>query len=472
VPYAAAPTRRSVERLAGASAVPLWLDTDQRPAASPPLVGTDTCDLAVVGAGFTGLWTALLAKQADQTRDVVLLEGGRVAQAATGRNGGFCSGSLTHGLSNGHTRFAAELAQLLRLGEANLAAIEATVAEFGIDCDWRRADDLVLATDPHHVADLAEAAELAHTYGQQAEVLDADQVREHVVSPRYLGGLLGHGDLALVDPARLAWGLARACLAAGVRLFEGSPVTGMTGDGTAVRLSTPAGTVRARRVALATNAFPPLLKRLRHYVVPVWDYCIATEPLPEAVLAEIGWGSGEGLSDASNQFHYYRLTHDRRIVFGGYDAVYYRGNGFGAHFEQRAATAALLVEHLTQTFPATAEVGISHSWGGAIDTCSRFSAFWGTASGGRVGYVAGYTGLGVGASRFGAAVLLDLLDGRDTELTRLQMVRSKPLPFPPEPVRGIGIDLTRRAFDRADRAGGRRGPWLKLLDAVGLGFDS
>ena len=472
MPYAAEPTRRSVERLTDASAVPLWLDTADRPAPTAPLGGTEQCDLAVVGAGFTGLWTALLAKQADPQRDVVLLEGSRVAQGATGRNGGFCSASLTHGLSNGHSRFADELPQLLHLGEANLAAIGAAVAELGIDCDWRLADDLLLATDPHHVADLAEAAELAGRYDLLAELLDADQVRERVVSPRYLGGLLEHDGLALVDPARLAWGLRRACLDLGVRLFEGSPVTGMTTDGAGMRLTTPAGSVRARRVALASNAFPPLLKRLRSYVVPVWDYCIATEPLPADVLAEIGWAGDEGLADASNQFHYYRLTADRRIVFGGYDAVYYRGNGFGAHLEQRPATAALLVEHLTQTFPATAEVGISHSWGGAIDTCSRFSPFWGTASGGRVGYVAGYTGLGVGASRFGAAVMLDLVDGRDSELTRLAMVRSKPLPFPPEPVRGIGIDLTRRAFDRADREGGRRGPWLKLLDAVGLGFDS
>ncbi len=112
VPYAAAPTRRSVERLAGASATPLWLDNPARPEAAPPLVGAEQGDLAVVGAGFTGLWTALLAKQGDPRRDVVLLEGGRVAQAATGRNGGFCSASLTHGLSNGHSRFAAELPQL------------------------------------------------------------------------------------------------------------------------------------------------------------------------------------------------------------------------------------------------------------------------------------------------------------------------------------------------------------------------
>jgi len=250
VPYAAAPTRRSVERLVGASATPLWLDNPARPEAAPPMVGAEQGDLAVVGAGFTGLWTALLAKQGDPRRDVVLLEGGRVAQAATGRNGGFCSASLTHGLSNGHSRFAAELPQLLALGAANLTAIEQTTAEFGIDCDWRRAGDLLLATDPHHLADLAEAAELAGRYGEQAELLDADQVRERVVSPRYLGGLLSPDGLALLDPARLAWGLRRACLELGVRLYEGTPVTGLATDGPGMRLTTPADAVRERLGAL------------------------------------------------------------------------------------------------------------------------------------------------------------------------------------------------------------------------------
>jgi glycine/D-amino acid oxidase-like deaminating enzyme len=178
------------------------------------------------------------------------------------------------------------------------------------------------------------------------------------------------------------------------------------------------------------------------------------------------------VSDAGNQFHYYRLTRDDRIVFGGYDAVYYRGNGFGARHEQRRETFELLAEHLLETFPQLEGTRITHAWGVAIDTCARFSPFLGTAFGGRLAYVAGYTGLGVGASRFGARVVLDLLGGRSTELTRLGMVRSKPLPFPPEPVRGIGIDLTRWSLDRADRNGGHRNLWLRTLDRVGLGFDS
>ena len=138
----------------------------------------------------------------------------------------------------------------------------------------------------------------------------------------------------------------------------------------------------------------------------------------------------------------------------------------------RPATFALLEEHFRATFPQLGAIGFSHRWGGAIDTCSRFSALWGKALGGRAVYVVGFTGLGVGASRFGARVGLDLLDGLDTERTRLEMVRRRPIPFPPEPVRWAGITLTRRALARADRREGRRGPWLRTLDRLGLGFDS
>jgi glycine/D-amino acid oxidase-like deaminating enzyme len=472
MPFARAARPAALDALRDARPLPLWLDHPSRPEPGPPLEGLHTADLAVIGAGFTGLWTALLAKEADPTRDVVVLEGGRVGHAASGRNGGFCSASLTHGLANGAERFAGELPALLRLGHENLAAIGATIDRYDIDCDFELTGDLVAATDPHHLPELEHLLDLATAHGEPLRWLDRDAVRDLVDSPRYLGGLLSDDETALVDPARLAWGLADACRGLGVRIVEGTAVDAVERSGAGLRLRTAGGAVSAARVALATNAFPPLLRRLRHYVVPVYDYVLATAPLAADVRASLRWAGRQGLSDAGNQFHYYRLTRDDRVVFGGYDAVYHRGNGFGAAYEQRPETSALLAEHLLETFPQLEGVPITHTWGGAIDTCARFAPFWGTAFGGRLAYVIGYTGLGVGASRFGAAVVLDLLAGARTERTALDMVRSKPLPFPPEPLRGIGIDLTRAALDRADRDGGRRNLWLRTLDRVGLGFDS
>ena len=223
---------------------------------------------------------------------------------------------------------------------------------------------------------------------------------------------------------------------------------------------------------MATNAYPPLLKRVSHYVVPVYDYVLMSEPLTGEQWAAIGWDGREGMSDAGNQFHYYRTTDDGRILWGGYDAIYHRGNGFGVEHEVDHAAFARLAEHFFQTFPVLEGLSFTHGWGGAIDTCSRFSPFWGTAHGGRTAYVAGYTGLGVGSSRFGAEVMLDLLDGQETERTRLGMVRSRPLPFPPEPLRSLGINWTTRSLAAADRGGGRRNLWLRALDRLGLGFDS
>jgi glycine/D-amino acid oxidase-like deaminating enzyme len=235
---------------------------------------------------------------------------------------------------------------------------------------------------------------------------------------------------------------------------------------------TYSGRVETLRVALTTAAHAPLLKRLNAYVVPVFDHVVVTAPLPADVLAALRWQDRQGIGDSGNQFHYYRLTDDDRILFGGYDAVYQAGERPGSRLERDDDLTARLVEHLHQTFPQVVDVPVEYTWAGAIDTCSRFSAFWGTAYGARVAYSVGFTGLGVGASRFGADVVLDLLLREDTARTRLKMVRSKPLPFPPEPVRQTVIDMTRRSLARSDEQQGKRDLWLQTLDRLGLGFDS
>ncbi len=458
--------------LSGASAVPYWLDHPDAPAPTPPLAGPERAGLTVIGGGFSGLWTALLAKERDPGRDVVLVEGRRVAWGGTGRNGGFCSSSLTHGIANGADRFPEELGTLERLGQENLDQIEQTVARYEIDCDFARTGELAVATQPWQVDGLAEAARIAREFGHDVELLDAGAVRAQVNSPTYLGGLWDKRGCAMLDPARLAWGLRRACLAAGVRIYEHTPVLDIAAAGGGLELATPGGTVLTDRAALAAGAFAPLLRRLRFYLVPVYDYVLITGPLTAAQLASIGWRNRQGIGDCGNQFHYYRLTADDRILWGGYDAVYYYGGKIAARLDQRPGTFAALADHFYATFPQFDGLKFTHAWGGVIDTCARFCAFFGTAREGRLAYVAGYTGLGVGASRFGANVMLDLLAGERTERTELAMVRSKPMPFPPEPVRAASIGLTRWSLARADRNGGRRNAWLRALDSIGLGFDS
>jgi glycine/D-amino acid oxidase-like deaminating enzyme len=440
-----------------------WLDSPDRPAPRAGLSSDLECDLAVVGGGYSGLWTALLAKERDPDRDVVIVEGDTVGWAASGRNGGFCSASITHGESNGRTRFGQEYEQLDALGRQNLDEIEASVARYRIDCDFQRTGELDVATEQYQVDDLREAG---------ATFLDTDEVRAELNSPTYLAGSWDRRGCAVLDPARLAWGLADACERAGVRIIENTHVDAITRSGANLTLRSGAHSVRARQAALGTNAFRPLLRRLRFSTVPVYDYALMTEPLSAEQLAAIGWKNRQGVGDSANQFHYYRLSADNRILWGGYDAIYHLGRRIRSQYDQRPATFAVLAEQFFETFPQLAGLRFTHRWGGAIDTSTRFCAFYGTAMNGQLSYALGYTGLGVGATRFGANVMLDLLSGQDTGRTELQMVKRTPLPFPPEPFAFVGIEITRRSLARADLNEGKRNLWLRTLDHFGLGFDS
>ncbi len=447
----------------------MWLDELVGPARPrfPALTTPVTCDLVVVGGGYTGLWTALHAARRDPNQRIVLVEANRVGWAASGRNGGFVDASLTHGAENGKARWPNEFDVLESMGLDNLDEMQAELGELGLDTDWQRTGMLTVATEPHQVGWLREAAA-----GGEGRFLDTAGVREEVASPTYLAGLFTADRCAIVHPAKLAFELANACQNAGVRIFEHTNATRLDSGGVGLRVETGQAVVTARRAVLATNVYPSLLKRNRLHTVPVYDYVLATEPLTEDQLDRIGWRGRQGIGDCANQFHYYRLTADDRIVWGGYDAVYHFGRKVDPRYEDRPATYRRLAGHFFLTFPQLDDVRFSHRWAGAIDTNTRFCAHWGLARDRRVAYVNGFTGLGVGASRFAADVCLDLLEGRPTPRTDLQMVRERPLPFPPEPLAGIGIQATRWSLDRADHAGGRRNVFLRTLDALGLGFDS
>ena len=458
--------------LADAAPRPFWLDRPDAPAPTEPLTAAITTDLAVIGGGFSGLWTALLAKERDPGREVVLLEARTVGWAASGRNGGFCSASLTHGLENGASRFPDELALLQAMGRENLDQIEEAVHRYGIDCDFARTGELTVATRPWHLDGMAEFARRSEAFGGRFTLFDEAGVRAQVNSPTYLGGVWDHDGCAMLDPARLAWGLRDACRRAGVRVHELTAVDRIAPVEGGLVLHTRHGKVRARRVALATGAHGRLLLRLQQFVVPVYDYALMTEPLTDAQVRSLGWANRQGIGDGGNQFHYYRISADNRILFGGYDAVYFAGGRITPRHDQHWPTFTTLAQHFFATFPQLEGVRFTHRWGGVIDTCSRFSAFFGQAYQGRLAYALGYTGLGVGATRFGAQVMLDLLAGQETARTRLEMVRRKPVPFPPEPLRTGVIGLTRWSIARADEDEGRRNLWLRNLDRLGLGFDS
>jgi glycine/D-amino acid oxidase-like deaminating enzyme len=466
------PTASDRAAYADAEPRPFWMDAARPQDAQPALVGSADADLCIVGGGFTGLWAALHAKADDPSRDVVLLEAETAGFGASGRNGGFAVASLTHGIGNGLARFAGEMQALERLSLENFAGMKADLERHGIDCDFEESGMLTVATEPHQEPWLGEEAELLRRFGHDVEVMDGPAIRAEVASPTYRGALVDRTGSALLDPGKLAAGLRATAVRLGVRVHEHTPAASLQETETGVTVVTPQGRVHARRVLLATSAFPPLVRAVRRYVVPVYDYALMTEPLGPERSAAIGWSRRQGIGDMGNQFHYYRRTADDRVLFGGYDAVYRFRGPVGPHLDTDEATFGRLSQHFFATFPQLQGLRFTHRWGGAIDTCSRFSVFFGTAHRGRVAYAVGYTGLGVVATRFGARVALDLLDGRETEATRLRYVRRKPVPFPPEPLRTAVIQLTRNRLAAADAAHGRRGLWLRTLDRLGLGFDS
>jgi glycine/D-amino acid oxidase-like deaminating enzyme len=470
--FATAPTEPAIDAVKDAERSVFWLDRPERPEALGPVTAPIDADLVIVGAGFTGLWTALLAHDVDPDRKIVVIERTRVADGGTGRNGGFLAASITHGFGNGLSRWPKELPTLLTMGQRNLEDIETFVKLNGIDCDFRRAGEIDIAVAEHQVDELRETVRDMRDFGLDVDFVDADELQASIHSPSYLAGLRDMSSVALVDPAKLAWGLLATARLRGIEVYENTEITDFSDDHDRVTFSTRHHSITAQRAVIATNAFPSLIPAVRHRIVPVYDYVLMTEPLTDSQWESIGWLGREGLSDSGNQFHYYRPTEDGRILWGGYDAVYHPGSGFGPQFENDDASYQRLATHFLQTFPQLEGVRFSHAWGGAIDTCSRFTAFWGTEAAGKIAYVAGFTGLGVGASRFAAQVTLDLLDGHDTARTRLEMVHSKPIPFPPEPLRTLGIKWTTTSLQKADAKGGKRNLWLRTLDRLGLGFDS
>jgi glycine/D-amino acid oxidase-like deaminating enzyme len=456
------------------SAVSYWLAASPAGPLRRPLQGATTADVAIVGAGFTGLWTAIALTDTDPRLRVVVLEQETVGFGASGRNGGFCQASLTHGLSNGLRHFPDEIELLEREGIANLRELVAFTQAHGIDCDLEETGGLAVADQAYQVDEFRAAVEESAAHGEELVFLDGDEIQAEVHSPLWLAGLYQPpGRDVILDPAKLVRGLARVAEERGVAVHEGTRVKAVERRAGGVRLTTEAGaTLEADHIVVATSAYSGWLRRLESHFVPVYDYVLVTEPLSAEQLDSIGWKRRQGMSDANNQFHYFRLTADNRILWGGYDAIYYRNNGVGPQFDRRPETFELLEAHFRRAFPQLAEIGFPYRWGGAIDTTSRFTVTFGQGLGGRLTYALGYTGLGVGASRWAAGIVRDFILRPDSDLLRLRFVRSRPVPFPPEPLRSVAVNLVRHELDRADRNEGRRGLVLRTLDALGIGFDS
>jgi glycine/D-amino acid oxidase-like deaminating enzyme len=466
-------TSRSSRGDDGRSSPIYWLTTGQA-IVGPALEGDHETDVAIIGGGFTGLWTALHLTDTHPDLRVALLEQAFVGYGASGRNGGFCEASLTHGLANGLRHFPDEIETLEQEGLANLRQLVAFIRSEDIDCDLEETGLLRLADCEHQVPEFCDWVETAAKYGVSLQFLDQEAVQRQIHSPIWKAGILAPPERnVILNPAKLVWGLKKGLLARGVRIHEQSQVVAVErARGRGLRVRTRNASVSADRVVVATSAYSGWLRRLTPLFAPVYDYVLVSEPLNTAQMDSIGWRGRQGLADANNQFHYFRLTSDDRILWGGYDAVYYFGSRVAPDLDRRPTTFARLELQFRRAFPQLADLRFPYRWGGAIDTTTRFTVTFGRSMGDRLLYALGYTGLGVGASRWAGGVIRDMILRPESDLLRLRFVRGKPFPFPPEPLRYPIIQVIRHELDRADRNHGRRGLLLRTLDRVGIGFDS
>ncbi|HEU4403084.1 MAG TPA: FAD-binding oxidoreductase [Candidatus Polarisedimenticolia bacterium] len=449
-----------------------WLATRRRPA-DPPLSGRREADVAIVGAGFTGLWTAIALKSLDPGLGVVVLEQGTAAYGASGRNAGMMGESIDHSHALAVAHFGREEAQRLAvLGVANTGDLMRFLSERGIDCDLERTGQLYVALSEGQVDELRQAAEVAWSLGMsQYRLLSAAETRAEIDCERYQGALF-NPHCASVNPVKLVEGLKREAAKSGVIFCEQTRVTGIDTSGAAVRVRAAGGEVLARKVVLATSAYThQLLPRLRHRFIPLYDYILVSEPIPPERLARIGWRHRQSVTDTRAFFKYYRLTADNRILWGTSEARYYSGNRVDTSCDHSERHYAELRDSFGRHFPALGKVEFPYAWGGAICSTTRFTPFFGAARGGRVLYGLGYTGHGVASTRLAGQILAHMTLGRPSPLLDLSLVRKKPFPYPPEPLRTLAVSLVTRALRRVD-AGGRPGLLLRCLDALGIGLSS
>jgi glycine/D-amino acid oxidase-like deaminating enzyme len=427
-----------------------WLETSHRDPA-PSLDESRDVDVAIVGGGYTGLWTAYHLLQGDPSLCIAVLEGESIGSGASGRNGGFAMTLLDLSLSllrRNHGDEAARAAH--RAVATSVTEIGATIEAEGIDCEWRYGGLLVVATNPAQLERLQLDRQAAEGMGLDGfSWLDGPATRAELDSPTYLAGLREE-HCGVLHPAKLAHGLARVLEGRGVQVFEHTPVTAIDEVPSGMRIRTPRGHVDAQQVVLATNAWAAHQPWIPRQVVPLYTYIALTEPLTDAQWDAIGWASHCGVEDKRNFVHYYRRTVDGRILWGGSDGIIYRNGRIDPRLDRHDATLARLERTFRRTFPQLSSVRFTHHWGGPVAITSNFVPIFGTRADGRFHYGVGYNGHGVAPSHTGGKVLAAKVLGRDDERTDLCFVDRPVVPFPKEPLRWLGAEASRRALLRQD----------------------
>ena len=411
------------------------------------LEGELEADVAIVGGGYTGLWTALALKERDPDLAVVVLEAEECGLGPSGRNGGFVHGYWSH-LPRLRERFGDEGAlAVAHAGDRIVPGIRDFCERHQADVWLREGGMLRVSAARAQDAAVGDEVEAARELGnpEEAVLLEGEALAERIRSPRFRKGVFMR-DGATVQPARLVRALRRAVLAC-APVHEHSRVTRID-DG---RVETAHGRLRAKDVVVATNAAAAGWKPLSRRLTVFGSYVVLTEPVPE-LLEQIGWTGGEAVFDGRMFLHYFRTTNDGRVLMGSGSGPIGYGGRLDTRFTEDAATGARAEQGLRRLLPGLADARITHSWGGPIDVSSDHLPFFGTVPGTRIHYGAGYSGHGVGPSWLGGQILARLVQGVDDELTRLPLVTRRVPKLPPEPLRRLGGGLVRASIMACEEA--------------------
>lgn len=442
-----------------------WLASRQGYTPSARLSERIDADYAVVGAGFTGLWTALFLKQLEPNAHVVVVESSVAGYGASGRNAGIVSNSIDHSHALAISHFGKpEAERLAKIGIQNIDELEA----FSLDCDFERTGQLQVALKPSHLEDCKHNLNVAGEIGLPGyRMLTQEEMQLEVNSPLYLGGLFVPGG-GILNPIKLVDRIVSEMKKLGVELYEKTRVL-QIGDGV---LLCEHGEISAKKIVMATDAYTHhLLPELLWRFIPLYDYILVSEPLTAEQKEQIRWHHRQGMVDGRTFFNYYRLTADERILWGTSEAVYYPPNRVDESCDHSEHHYKTLKESFDRHFPYLAGMNFPYGWGGPIASTTRLTPFFGTLNGGRVIYGLGYTGHGIGTTRLAGKIMAHLALSRESELLTLKMVTDKPFPYPPEPIRGMSVNAVTRSLQKVD-AGESPSILLRLLDKMGIGFSS
>ena len=441
----------------------LWLATcpdDLAP--RPPLAGDVEVDVAIVGAGYTGLWTAYYLAVAAPELRVAVIEREIAGFGASGRNGGWCSALFPASREKVARRSGRDAAVALqRAMISTVGEVGRVAAEERIDCGFVHGGTLSLATAAAHLPRLKDELQSDRDWGlseEDSRWLSADEATERVAADGVLGALYTP-HCARVDPARLVRGLARAVERRGVALYEQTPAVeirpGSAGRPALVR--TPGGTLRAATVVRATEAYTAQLPGLRRALVPMYSLMVATEPLPSAFWDSVGWRGRETVTDGRHLLIYAQRTADDRIAFGGRGAPYHWGSSIRPGYDLDHRVFELLERTLHRLLPATSDTPLAYRWGGPLGIPRDWFPSVQVDRDTGLAAAGGYVGDGVGTANLAGRTLADLILDRDSALTRLPLVDHRSRRWEPEPIRWLGVNAGRMLASSADATEARTG---------------